>query len=109
MAVDKWAANLSFLFKEFPPFERFEAASRNGKGEPVVLVIVLQTYYGVGFKGVEFGPDVTHSCSKEELVSAKERAGVEVVGLVGQNGELKITLQNLFFFGYVGYKLYGGV
>ncbi len=30
MAVDKWAANLSFLFKEFPPLERFEAASRNG-------------------------------------------------------------------------------
>lgn len=46
-----------------------------------------------GFKGVEFGPDVTASCSKEDLVSAKERAGVEVVSLVGQNGELKRVTQ----------------
>ncbi|XP_064386957.1 putative hydroxypyruvate isomerase [Halichondria panicea] len=64
----KLAANLSFLFKEQPLLERFEAASRNG------------------FNGVEFGADVVSTSSKEELVMAKERAGVEVVGLCGPNG-----------------------
>lgn len=42
----------------------------------------------VGFKGVEFGADVVSTLSKEELVKAKEKAGVEVVGLCGPNGEL---------------------
>ena len=44
-------------------------------------------YVGVGFRGVEFGADVPPSWSKEEIVAAKERAEVEVVGLCGPNGQ----------------------
>jgi len=49
---------------------------------------VLCCNYTIGFEAVEFGADITASCSKEELVAAKEKADVEVVGLCGINGRL---------------------
>ena len=41
-----------------------------------------------GFKGVEWGSEVPDQFTKEELVAAKENAGVEVIGLCTPAGML---------------------
>ena len=42
-----------------------------------------------GFKGVEWGAEVPDQFTKEELVAAKEKAGVEVIGLCTPAGKLE--------------------
>ncbi|KAL5486668.1 hypothetical protein EMCRGX_G019179 [Ephydatia muelleri] len=59
----KLAANLSFLFQDRQFLDRFDAAA------------------ACGFTAVEFGPYVIAEWSREELVAAAERAGVEVVSI----------------------------
>ena len=54
-------------------------------------------HHYVGFKAVEFGGEVPSSWSKEQLVIAKENAGVEVVGICAQLGENNLLNINLLY------------
>ena len=43
-----------------------------------------------GFRGVEFGAPVIAQHSKEELIAAKDAAGVEVVTICGALGKYNL-------------------
>lgn len=85
----KLAVNISFLFKEKPFLERFSAAA--SAGEVLIIPYLCLRAVGAmpGFKGVEWGAEVLDQFTKEELVAAKEKAGVEVIGLCTPAGMLE--------------------
>ena len=106
----KLAANLSFLFQERDFLDRFSAAAACGKAHAIswtalsflvdetlskfvhlslglsIYRVSLQCTHS-GFKGVEFGAEVPSQWTKEQLVAAKESAGVEVVSLCTPLGQ----------------------
>ena len=94
MAI-KLAANLSFMFQEKPFLERFSAAAAAGKcnkhiGNSIKSNCLLTTTLQ-GFKAVEFGSHAPEEFSKEELVAAKNAAGVEVINISAPKGTVELT------------------
>ena len=85
----KLAVNISFLFKEKPFLERFSAAASAGEALIIPFLCLRAICALSGFKGVEWGADVLDQFTKEELVAAKEKAGVEVIGLCTPAGKLE--------------------
>jgi hypothetical protein len=99
----KLAVNISFLFKEKPFLERFEAAVSAGRPLlPHVLNEIMWCvdmfhrslfygFIGIGFKAVEWGAEIPDQYSLQDLVAAREKAGVSVIGLCTPAGMLFVT------------------
>ncbi len=49
-------------------------------------------FIGVGFKAVEWGAEIPDQYSLQELVAAREKAGVSVIGLCTPAGMLFVTV-----------------
>lgn len=89
------AINISFLFKERPFLERFEAAASAGKlinrNLRSSLRVTPQNVRSIaGFKAVEWGAEVPDLYSVQELVAAREKARVSVIGLCTPAGMIKL-------------------
>ncbi len=83
------AANLSFMFKDRPFLERFQAAASCGQynigiWELVSLIIT-------GFKGVECGPEL-YSYNLQELITTKQENKLEIVLINSPRGTVSLFL-----------------